>query len=405
VVRNERPNPADARDEAREAAEQAQAAAEEAREAAADTKLARDVALDRREAGADEDNPFGLPGQPLSRRSPFRIGFTGALGVAMAYFLVQGLIQARQVLILIVVSMFLAVGLNPAVEALQRRGLRRRWAVVVVFASVILFFLAFGAAVLPPLGAQVTQFIQSAPGYLDQLQGNRTIDRLDEQFRLIDRARSYLASGDVGARAFGGLVGVGRVVLSTTFSTLTVLILTLYFLSSLPNIKRTAYRLAPRSRRARVGLLADEILLRVGGYVGGALTIAAIAGLSSYVFLTILDLRYALALAMLVTITDLIPLVGATIGAVAVTTVGFFHSVPIGIACLVFYVIYQQVENYLIYPRVMKRSVDVAPAVTVVAALVGGTLLGFVGALLAIPSAAAVQLILEEVVMPRQDQT
>lgn len=393
---------------ARDAARDAQAGAEIAADAAADA-VAPDPLLDtqtrRLAAGATEEKPYGRPGKPLSRRSPFRIGFTGALGVAVAYFLVQGLIQARQVLVLLVVSLFLAVGLNPAVEALQRRGVRRRWAVTLVFFTVILFFAGFGAAVLPPLGAQVTQFVQSAPGYLDQLQGNRTIHRLDEQFGLIQRAQGYLQSGDVGARAFGGLLGVGRVVLSTTFSVLTVLILTLYFLSSLPSIKHTAYRLAPRSRRARVGLLADEILLRVGGYVGGALTIAAIAGAASFVFLEIAGVQYALALAMLVTLTDLIPLIGATIGAVVVTSVGFFHSVPIGLACLVFYVLYQQVENYVIYPRVMKRSVDVAPAVTVVAALIGGTLLGFVGALLAIPSAAAVQLILEEVVIPRQDQT
>ena len=192
-------------------------------------------------------------------------------------------------------------------------------------------------------------------------------------------------------------------VFGALFSALTLLILTLYFLSSLPTIKAHAYRLVPRSRRARVGLLTDEILTRVGGYVAGAIAIASIAATLTFTMLVTLGVDYPVALALLVFLTGLIPLIGATIGAVIIVTVSLFTSVQVGIIVAVYYLIYQQVENYVLYPRVMKRSVDVSPAATVVAVLIGGSLLGVLGALLAIPIAAAVQLVLNEVVSPRQD--
>ncbi|MGH8866953.1 MAG: AI-2E family transporter [Actinomycetes bacterium] len=349
--------------------------------------------------------PFGEPGHPL-RNSPFIIGFTGALGVLLAIGLTRALSSSRQVLVLIVVSMFLAVGLNPAVEALTRRGMRRGYAVLCVFVGLLLIFVGFGAAIAPPLAEQSGAFVTNVPEYLDRLQGNRRIRDLDQEYEVIDRLREYVSSGSLAEQAFGGIVGVGKVVLGAAFSALTVLILTLYFLGSLPAIKRACYELVPATRRHRVQRLGDEILERVGGYVSGALLVATCAGISSYVFLQIVGLRdFALALALLVALFDLIPLIGATIGAVVVTLVGFLESFPVGVACLVFYIAYQQVENYLVYPRVMRRSVDVPPALTVVAALLGGTLLGVVGALLAIPIAAAALLIVREVVVPRQERT
>lgn len=370
--------------------------------AAADDPLL-DTAIRRLEARADEANPFGQPGQPLSARHPFRVGFTAALGVALAYALVQAAIGARSVLILLLVSAFLAIGLNPTVTWLERHGLPRKGAIAVVFAGVILFFVGFGLAVVPPVLHQGTEFAANVPHYLDRLQHNSTVNDLNNRYHVLDNARKYIQSGRIGTQAVGGVVGLGQLVLGGVFSMLTVLILTLYFLGSLPDIKATAYRLVPRSRRARVGLLADEILTKVGGYVAGALTIALFAGVSAFVFLLVAGTPYPLALAMLVAVTDLIPLIGATLGAIVVTLVCFTVSVPVGVACAVFFIVYQQVENYVIYPRVMGRSVDVNPAATIVAALLGGALLGVLGALLAIPSAAAIQLVLREVIMPRQD--
>ncbi len=365
-----------------------------------------DIETRQREAGVDHAFPFGRPGRPLTRDHPFVFGFFGALGVLVAYMLIQALTDARQVLILIVVALFLAVGLNPAVEALERVGVKRQGAVLLVFLGLVGLFVGFGFVIVPPLSEQITAFIHnlsSGNGYIQQLQNNPRLQDWDRRYHLLEKAKTALQNKDLGKQAANGALGVGQIVISGVFSTLTVLILTLYFLNSLPNITGFMYRLAPRSRRARVALLGDEILTRIGGYVAGNLIISLIAGALAYIFLLIIDVPYALALALVVSITDLIPLVGATIGAVLVTGVAFFSGFWIGIAAAIYFGLYQQIENYIIQPRIMKRSVDVQPAVTIIAALIGGTLLGMIGALLAIPAAAAVALILHEVLLPRQE--
>jgi predicted PurR-regulated permease PerM len=362
-----------------------------------------DTAVRKIQAQATEEQPYGVPGPPTSRRSPFRLGLFGGLGFLTAYGLVHALAAIQSVLILLLISGFLAVGLNPAVELFERRGIPRGRAVAVVLVIVLLAFTGFLLAIVPPIIDQTQQFSKEAPTYLDELLRNRTVRDLDNRFHVIKQANDYLTSPNLAANTFGGVLGVGRIVLGAVFSALTVLTLTLYFMASLPAMKAAAYRAVPRSRRARVGLLADDILERVGGYVAGALTIAFCAGLSSFIVLLATGMPYPVALALVVAFTDLVPVIGATIGAVVVAGVAFTQSVQTGLIVAVFYVVYQQVENYLLYPHIMKRSVDVSPAVTIVAVLVGGGLLGVVGALLAIPTAAAIQLVLTEVVAPRQD--
>jgi predicted PurR-regulated permease PerM len=323
----------------------------------------------------------------------------------VAYGLVRALISVQGVLVLLLTAAFLAIGLNPAVEWLERRHMRRSIAVAVVLFAVLLFFVGFGFAVVPPIVEQAQDFVVASPDYVAQLQDNERIAALDERFGLLERAQDMLADPqDIGLGAAGGVLGVGRAVFGFFASTLVVFIVTLYFLSNLPSIKAQAYRLVPRSRRARVGLLTDEILSRVGGYVAGAVSIASLNGGLTYVLLTVLEIEYAVALAMLVFLTGLIPLIGATIGALVIFAVALFSSLQAGIVVAVWFLVYQQIENYVLYPRIMQRSVDVSPAATVVAVLVGGALLGVLGALLAIPIAAAVQLVLAEVVAPRQDQ-
>ena len=364
-----------------------------------------DTAVRKIEARVDEDNPYGRPGRPMSTRSPFRLAFTAALGVALAYGLVKALIAVQSVLVLLLTAAFLAIGLSPLVDRLERRHVKRGRAVAIVLAGVLLFFTGFGFAVVPPIVEQSASLVDQAPTYVQQLQDNRRIAELDDRFGLLDRAQQYLSDpGRFGTAAAGGVLEVGKVVLSSLFNAILLLVLTLYFLSSLPTIKANAYRLVPRSRRARVGLLTDEILTRVGAYVAGAVTIAGIASVLTFTLLVVLGVDYPVALAMLVFLTGLVPLIGATIGAVIITSVALFTSVKAGIIVAVYYVVYQQVENYVLYPRIMQRSVDVSPAATVVAVLIGGSLLGVLGALLAIPIAAAVQLVLNEVIGPRQDQ-
>lgn len=407
--------------EAEEGAEKARDDAQQARAGAVDAGAAAvtaaaavappddpllDTAARRIEAQVTEDRPFGVPGRPIGRRSPFRVAFSASMGVAVAAALVLAVVAVRSVLVLLLTAAFLAIGLDPAVQALERRGFRRSLAVGAVLVGVLLVFAGFLFAIVPPIAEQVQQFSDKAPHYLDQLRGNGRIASLDARYHVLDQAQQFLDDpSQLGARVFGGLFGVGKVVFGALLSALTVLILTLYFLANLPDIKAQAYRLVPRSRRARVGLLADEILSRIGGYVGGALVIAVFAGVSTFVVLEIVGVPYPVPLAIIVAITDLIPLVGATIGAALVTGLALFTNVRSGIVVGGFFLAYQQLENYVIYPRVMKRSVDVSPASAIVAVLVGGSLLGVLGALLAIPTTAAVQLVLAEVLAPRQDAT
>lgn len=396
-----------ARDEADLARDEADLARDEADVARDGARAAEQGALtaERGAVAAGSGDPaFGRLGRPLRRDSPFMLGFLGALGVFAAIFLTSAVTQARSVLVLIAVALFLAIGLNPTVEWLIARGTRRTVAVGIVFVLVILVFAGFGYAVVPPVVEQSNAFAKELPGYLDDLRSNATIKRLDDQYDVISRAQDYVASGNLGLRLFGGIVGVGRVVVGALFSALSVLIMTLYFLAALPSMKRQAYRLVPATRRERVRLLTDEVLVRIGGFVSGAAMVAFIAGLTSYIVLRVLDLPYALALAVLVAILDVVPLVGATIGAVLVTAIAFTHSPFAGGACIAFYIAYQQLENYVIYPRVMRRAVDVPAPVTVVAVLLGGALLGVVGALLAIPVAAAALLVIRQVAIPRMDR-
>jgi len=353
-------------------------------------------------AAALED--LGDPGEPFERRSPYFVGFVGGLGVLTAYFLFTALVGISSVLLLIVVSLFLACGLNPSVEFLERRGLSRPWAVASVIVAALLGLALFLLAIVPVITDQVSALSDNVPGWLEELRRNRRIQELDEEYDVIQRIQDYVTAGDFVSTLFGGALGFGLKILSALFNAFIIIVLTLYFLASLDTTKKAIYRLAPASRRDRFSKLGDRVIHNIGGYVSGAFIVAMCAGISSLAFLFIVGLgEYAVALAFVVTVLDVIPMIGATIGAVIVTSIAFATDVKTGIACAIFYLIYQQVENYVIYPRVMRRSVDVPGAVTVIAALVGAALLGVVGALLAIPTAAAVLLVMREVVVKRQD--
>lgn len=308
-------------------------------------------------------------------------------------------------LVLVAVAAFLAVGLAPTVDFLVRRRLRRSLAVLLVLGGLLGLFGGFVASAVPPITKQATALVNEAPRYVERLQrDNSWVANLNRKYHIVDNLRKRAEEGPtLGLQAIGGVIGVGKAVLSAVFSTLTVLILTAYFLANYPQIKRGSLRLVPRTRRPRVGLILDEVLRRVGGYVLGNLATSVVAGVAAFTFLTIVDVPYKIALSLFVAIMDLVPLVGATIAAVVVTIVALFESLPVGIATIVYFVAYQQFENYWLVPRVMKRTVSVSPLATIVAALIGGTLLGIVGALLAIPAAAAVQIVVTEVVYPRQD--
>ncbi|GAA3522312.1 AI-2E family transporter [Nocardioides daeguensis] len=366
--------------------------------------VAEHAGVDPAAAVDGEPAPYGRLGKPFDRRSPFYYGFVGGLGALTAFWIFQAVLGIGSVLILVVVAFFLAAGLNPAVEFLERRRLRRPFAVSIVLAVAFAALGLFLVAIVPVITDQVTAITKNAPGWLDELQRNRRIQDLNREYDIIDKAKAYIEDGDFLSGLFGGVLGVGLKIISALFNLFIILVLTLYFLSSLKTTTGALYKLAPESRRERVARLGDKVIANIGGYVSGAFVVALCAGLSSLVFLSLTEIsEYAVALAFVVAVLDVIPMIGATLGAVIVSAIAFATDVKSGIACVVFYIIYQQVENYVVYPRVMSKSVDLPGAVIVIAALIGAGLLGVVGALLAIPVAAAILLIMREVVVKQQD--
>jgi predicted PurR-regulated permease PerM len=365
-------------------------------ETAAETPAEDSVEQDEREGR------FGRPGPPIDRRNPFMIGLLGGLGVILAYAVFLGVRNAASILVLIFIAAFLAIGLNPAVSWLRGRGIPRGGAVAIVALVVLGLLVGAVIALVPPLVTQTNALIKNVPDYVSQLQRNQAIKDLIVRYDIMAKVTSAVNAGTVG-NAVGGVVGGAKLIFGTIFNTLTVLVLTIYFMAAFDRLREAAYSLVPASRRTRVRLLTDEILSKVGAYMVGALAIAVVAGLSSFVLAMILGLAYPFALAVVVAVCDLIPQIGATLGAVIVSLVGFASSLTAGLVCVGFFIVYQQVENYLIYPSVMRRSVKVSDVAAVVAALLGVALFGVVGALVAIPMVAAIQLIIREVVVPSQE--
>nr|QLK01639.1 AI-2E family transporter [Micromonospora carbonacea] len=343
-----------------------------------------------------------MPGRPL-RRSSFLVGFTGALGVLLAYAVFLGVRNSAGILVLVVIALFLAVGLNPAVVRLRSWGLPNGLAVTAVTLTVLLLIVGGLVALVPPVVTQSGQFVEQLPSYVEELRRNKAVNDFVVRYDVMDKVKAA-ADADTIGRALGGVLGGAQLIFGTVFRALTVLVLTIYFLAYFDRLRRVGYALVPRSRRRRVRLIGDEILAKVGAYMVGALGIAVLAGVTTFVFALVVGLPYPFALAVVVAVADLIPQIGATLGAVVVSLVGFATDLPVGIACVAFFVVYQQVENYLIYPKVMRRSVEVNEVAALLAALLGVSLMGVVGALIAIPTVAALQLILREVVLPRQDR-
>jgi predicted PurR-regulated permease PerM len=366
-----------------------------------------DQAIRQLEAGATPTRPYGSPGAPVTRRSAFRVALQAATGVIMVGVLAVVAYTARDVLVIVLVAMFLATGLNPAVEWLRRHRLPSALAVLTVILVVLGIVAMTVLLAAPALIRQGNELREQLPGYVRQVVSqNQTLRNLDERVGLVERVEGVTTGIDqdvLESPAPRVVLGVALGLAQGVFAVVTALVLTLYFLVNFRGIKRATYQLVPRSQRARVTLLTDEILDRVGRYVLGNLATSVVAGVASGLFLWALHVPYAAALGLFVALTGLVPLVGATVGGGVACAVALTVSPSTGIGALIFFIIYQQFENFLLVPRVMRRAVNVSAAATIVAVLIGATLLGVVGALLAVPMAAAVQLVATEVIVPRQE--
>jgi predicted PurR-regulated permease PerM len=356
-----------------------------------------DAEAERRAGG------LGKPGKPLNARSPFMIGMTGALGVAVTIGLVELFLKATSVLILIGLAFFIAAGLDPVVVWLNRHGIRRWAAVVIVILALFAFVGGFVAAAIPPVSAQTSTLISELPKYVHQLQDHSSsLGRLNDKYHIEQRVSSLLSTK--GSALVGGVIGAGQIVISTLSSMLLVAVMTVYFLIGMPQTKLFLYHLVPHSRRTRVVLLGDEIFTKVGGYVLGNVITSFIAGAGTFLWMLAWGIPYPALLGLLVFLLDLIPIIGSMVGGVIVTLVALTVSLPVAIATLVFYAGYKLAEDYLLVPRIIGHTVKVAPLGGMVAIVLGGVVMGIVGALIALPVAAAIQLLLQEITFPRLDK-
>lgn len=314
-----------------------------------------------------------------------------AAGILTIVALALLLVVVRDILVLVVASLVLALGLQPAVEWLVARRVKRALAVGLIFAGGFVLASLFLGLVIPLVSRQIATLVDIAPSALERAQrGSSLLGRLDRQFGLMDRLRA------LASQLPGVALVLARGVTSFLFDAVTVLILTAYFATAMPRTRLGAARLLHQRQRDELETIVDRATGKIGAYVMGNFVVSVIAGVVTFVALLGIGVPYAAVLSLWVALTDLIPTVGALLGAAAAVLVAAFVGWPQVIAAVIFFIAYQQIENYVIAPRVMKRAIDVSPAAVIVAVLVGATLAGFFGALLALPMAATIQIVLQE---------
>jgi len=322
----------------------------------------------------------------------FRWAATGTLGVLVMLLAAYGIFVVRGILLLVVIALFLAVSLEPVVRWLMRRGMPRATAVALVLVAFIALVAAFLWSVVPPVVGQGGKLVHDLPGYLRELSDDSTVVRaVTDRYHLTDRLSAFVAG--LPAKLAGGAVGFFHRFMGTVGSTLTVLVLTMYLMADLPRVRDRFVRLFPDRRRSRAAEIVDVMVDKVGGYMIGNITISVFAGTTSFICLEWVGVPFALPLAVTVAITDLIPLIGATLGAALCVTVSLFTVGlwPKTVVVAVFFILYQQVENYLLVPRVFRNTVNLPAVVVLLVALLGGSLFGLAGTLMAIPIAATVK--------------
>jgi predicted PurR-regulated permease PerM len=349
--------------------------------------------------------PGRRPGVPFDRRNPFLVGFLAALGALLSIALGAVIYSIRGTLVLVFLALFIAVGLEGVVSFLVRHGVRRQLAVLFVVFAAACVVAAFVYSAISPIQHEFHQLSTHVPFWRHEIAtGKGTIGHIARDLHLtyyLSKTGSSTLTGTLES----GAIGAGKKVLTAVSSLLVVVVLTIYFLAAWPSIKRFFVQLVPESRRRRFSLLLDDVTAGVGGFLLGNISTSLVAGLGTYLWATAFGIPYSILLALLVALFDLVPVVGSTVAGVVVSLVALAVSVPVAIGTAAFYVLYRFVEDYLLVPRVMRHAVNVSPALTVLATIVGGALLGIIGALVAIPVAAGIKLVVEESVFPRLDRS
>ncbi|WP_457974896.1 AI-2E family transporter [Arthrobacter sp. D1-17] len=366
--------------------------------------------VDRFEAesrDADEDEPFGAPGPRISAQHPLYLGFMGTVGVGLALLVYWIGSNNTQLLLWIVAALFIALGLDPVVRWLETRKIPRPAGILVSVSVLVTAVVGFFATLIPTIVEQVTELVKQAPVWVRDFVDSEFFRSLDSQFgvreRINEELDKFVKNPEAMGGIFGGVVGFGSTVANGLFGALIVLVLSLYFLAALPAMKKWGYRLAPRSRRARVEALSEEISRSVGNYVIGQAVVALLNATFAFIVMTIIGVPFAVLLAFVVALLAFIPLVGGLIAGVVVILITLTLGWQPAVAYAICYFAYLQFEAYFISPRIMQKAVAVPGAVAVISVIAGGSLLGVLGALIAIPTAAAILLLVKEIYIVRQD--
>lgn len=319
--------------------------------------------------------------------------------VALTLYVLSLARSVLHILILVLMAAVLAIGLDPAVGRLERMNMRRAYAVMIIFAGFVSLIVLFAWLVLPPLVRQMTALTNDIPAYAERLElRNDAIGRYFRDNDVAQGVQDFVA--DLPARivrSFSTILGVAGKVTSLLFNVITVGILMIYFMISLPSMENTSALLVSQDRRERAKRIFDQAVAKIGGYVAGNLFTALICAVITLVALVLFGMPYAVPLAIWAGIAALIPAVGSYLGAIPAVAVALFQSPLKALLVLAYFIVYQQFENYFLVPKVMQNAVNLSPATVLISTLIGGSLFGFAGALLALPVAATIKVILYDV--------
>ena len=339
---------------------------------------------------------------------PFGLGFLVVLGGLLAWVLGSAIANLSAVLIYIVFALFIALGLEPLVKWLEGHNLKRGWAIVTVILAFALVITGVLVLIIPTVVQQIAQFVRDLPSLIVDFSRSDLYKWIVNTFgadatAMLDQAQSFLTNPANIASIGGGVLQVGVSIATGISGTIIVFVLTLYFLASLEGMKQWFVRLAPARNRTQVRTMTDQITVSVGGYLGGMVTLAFMNATFAGILYTFLGLPFPLLMAVVAFCITLIPLIGSVLFWAIGTSLALFTGWLPALLFAAIYMVYMQLEAYFLTPRVMNKAISVPGALVVIGALVGGTLMGLLGALVAIPVTASIILIIKQVIIPRQD--
>ncbi|MFT4306970.1 MAG: AI-2E family transporter [Microbacterium sp.] len=340
--------------------------------------------------------------------SPFGVGFFVTLGALAAIMVGLAISNLSTVIIYVVFALFAALGLDPVVRTLERRKVSRGWSIVIVYFAFALVLVGILMLIIPTVVSQIAQFITSLPSLISGFQDSDLYAWLHDSFGasigdLLSQVQEFLTTPSNIATIGGGVLQVGITIVSGISGLIIILVLSLYFLATLPTIKQAFYRLVPAYGRPRVSSLTEQITESIGGYITGMVVLAFFNSVFAGLLYLFLGLPFPLLMAVVAFCITLIPLVGTVLFWAIGSVLALFSSPIAALIFAVAYLVYMQLEAYVLTPRVMNRAISIPGALVVIGALVGGTLLGLLGALVAIPVTASILLIIKQVIVPRQD--